>query len=518
MKALLTTGRAPYALRATFCIGATALLGWAFGDVSAGLLATLGAFTGLYGSGRPYWNRALVLAGIGLALTAAVSLGAWAHPLSWVTAPIVVAIAVLATFLCNALRTGPPGAYIVILVGAAGTALPSEHGPARIALLILAGAALAWCVHMCGALFNLRGPERAAVAAAEGAVARFRETPEGPGRAKARHAAAFALHDAWSALITFQPPGPAGPALTELRRRARELHRAFAEQVRAFEGQEAGVVPAAGSPAEVEDLFPLGRLEAARSLEDSFRLEAPAFQAAARLGLASAVTVALSLTFDFSRPYWAISAAAVVLHQGLAWAATIKRAADRIVGTLLGLGLAGIVLALHPQGLALPATLMALQFLIEMLIVRRYPLAVVFVTASALVIASGGQAAADVPALLWARGLDTVLGCGVGLAVYLLTGLHGQARGILREVARVEAAAARVEAQVAAGEVVSLAAREARRDLQHRLFVMAALYESGAGSAVPARREGAAAAVEAAERRGYRALADCWSLEFAGAA
>ena len=44
--------RWPSGLRAAVCMGAPVLVGWLAGDLTAGLTATLGGFTALYGSGR----------------------------------------------------------------------------------------------------------------------------------------------------------------------------------------------------------------------------------------------------------------------------------------------------------------------------------------------------------------------------------------------------------------------------------------------------------------------------------
>ena len=51
--------RWPFALRSGICMAVPVLIGWAVGDVAAGLIATIGGFTSLYGSGRPYVNRGM---------------------------------------------------------------------------------------------------------------------------------------------------------------------------------------------------------------------------------------------------------------------------------------------------------------------------------------------------------------------------------------------------------------------------------------------------------------------------
>jgi uncharacterized membrane protein YccC len=106
---------------AAVCVAAPAAFGWSVGDVPAGLVASIGAFAALYGADRPYGNRALVLAATAAGLACAVGLGAWSQPFGRLGIATVVLVATCATFFCNALRIGPPGAYMFALAGAIGT-------------------------------------------------------------------------------------------------------------------------------------------------------------------------------------------------------------------------------------------------------------------------------------------------------------------------------------------------------------------------------------------------------------
>ena len=67
--------RWPFALRAAICMAVPVLVGWAAGDTSAGLLATIGGFTSLYGSGRPYLNRAIYLGAVAVSFAVVVTIG-----------------------------------------------------------------------------------------------------------------------------------------------------------------------------------------------------------------------------------------------------------------------------------------------------------------------------------------------------------------------------------------------------------------------------------------------------------
>jgi len=287
---------------------------------------------------------------------------------------------------------------------------------------------------MFGALVALRGPEKLAVAAAADAVAYFAQAKGVEARDRARHDAALALHEAWATLVSFQPPNPrADSMLTRLRALNRELHLIFAtcvgtadsaatrpdalaERARAIGIETTSHSECQGNHAAHADV-PLGRLRSSRLLVENLTLQSPAFLLAGRVGIAVALAGAAGAAFGLQRAYWAMAAAVLVLHMGLDWSRTLQRGVERTIGTIVGLGLAGAILAAHPTGLWLVATMMSLQFLIEILVTRNYALAVVFVTSNALVIASGGQAGSDEGTLLVARGIDTAVGCAIGLFV-----------------------------------------------------------------------------------------------------
>lgn len=237
----LAARRWPHALRAALYMGVPVMTGVACGDIGAGLLATIGGFTALYGSGRPYLHPAMELAWIGLGFAVAISLGNWAATLTGFTVPLIALIAMLATWLCNALRVGPPGAYLFTLACASGSAMPTTHiNHWHAGLLVLSGAAFAWLVHMVGALSDPRKPEKTAVSSAVEAVASFIRAVDSPQQDAARHQAALAVHQAWTVLVG-DPPARvrAGGRLSRLRQLNRELHAAFADAMRAASGQDA---------------------------------------------------------------------------------------------------------------------------------------------------------------------------------------------------------------------------------------------------------------------------------------
>jgi uncharacterized membrane protein YccC len=527
-------GRVWFSLRAAVCMGAPILTGWLAGDTSAGLMASIGGFTGLYGSGRPYLSRALQLAVIAFAFAVSVGIGIWVAPVSWAVVIAVAALAMIATWLSNALQIGPPGAYMFTLACAAGTAMPAAHiGPVGAAMLVLGGGAFAWAAHTAGALISYRGPERSAVSSAGRAVIGYIKAIGTAEEGAARFRAAFALHRAWTTLVNHQPwQVPADGPVARLRALNRELHLRFAEamgdasrhqaprpqlieDLRTFIGQ---VRDPQSLPALDENAIPLGHPSASAAMLEALQPGSNPMRVIVRVGIAAALAGALTSIFHFERAYWAVAATVLMLHQGFDWMRTVQRSIERLLGTWIGLLLAGAILMIHPEGVWLALTIMALQFIIEMLVMRNYALAVVFITGAALTIAAGGHRVEDAGSYLWARGLDTLVGCTLALIVFRLLPPRSTTRQIPEQLARVLRAVADATGHLARGEVTTADARKSRRGLQLASFALNHAYED---SLAASRSQRFAAeewwpAIAAVERLAYRTLSTCWAIEQLG--
>lgn len=530
--------RWPFALRAAVCMGSPVLAGWAAGSTTAGLMGTIGAFTALYGSGRPYLNRALHLAVIAVSLALGVALGIQAAVVAWAGVVTVALIAMAATLLCDALAVGPPGAYMFTLACAAGTGMHAEHiSPWHTGLLVLAGGAFAWLVHMSGALLWPRGPEKAAVRAAADAVAAFAAAAGTPRQDTARHWAALAIHESWAALVSYQPvdPAPTG-TLGGLRELNRTLHLLFAQAMRAAAiGRPVpdGVVEEIRAVAERADdpppprtavhpdTVPLGRPGPLESVRRALRRGSPQRLTVLRVGLAALLAGAVGAGLGLDHAYWAAAAAVLMLHQGFDWIRTVQRSLERLTGTWIGLGLAAIVLAAHPRAFGLALTVAALQFVIELTVVRNYALAVVFITPIALTVVSGGRPVPGLGGLLLARGVDTAIGCALALAVFALTARTPAAPRVPDAVTATLRGVDATVRHLASGAVTTPEARTARRDLQTRITALLQTYDAGAGGSSAARRTAAERmwpTVVATQRLAYRTLSACWAVEQVGGA
>lgn len=130
------------------------------------------------------------------------------------------------------------------------------------------------------------------------------------------------------------------------------------------------------------------------------------------VGIALAAAQALQL----SKPYWVpVSCLAVI--QGASMRAVWTKQVHRVIGTGIGLLLAWglLLLPLGPWGMAL--AMMLLAFVIEVLVVRHYGVAVIFITPLTLLLAELATLGQGAPSeMIHARLIDTVLGCLIGFA------------------------------------------------------------------------------------------------------
>jgi hypothetical protein len=483
--------RWPFGVKAGLSSGIMVGAGVAAGNVGAGLIGTLGTFTSRYGNSRPYFNRGAQLAVIAVALAVMVSLGVWAAPVPWLGVLVVSVAAVAAVWLCNTLAVGPPGAYMFVVACAAGIGVSaSQLGPVRVGVLVLAGGVVAWLVQMAGAVTDFRRPERSAVAAAGAAVAAYIEAAGTSAAGATRRKAAATLHESWSVLMNYQPVKPrAGSELHRLRAANHALHVLFANAMTTAADGGRQQPDAAAQARQLSSLklppgtvatrdidrIPLGRPPVARLLRQAVTPGSQTRNVMLRVAIAAPIAGTIAAMLGVGRAYWAMAAAVLVLHQGVDWIRTLQRGTERLLGTWVGLGLAAVILLVHPQGIWLVLIVALLQFTIELLVVRNYTLTVVFITATALTIASGARRV-DAGELLVSRGVDTAIGCAVAIVVYLVA---------------------------------------ARRDLQLATIAMLDAYDAAAGGSAGQRRSAEPRwnVVAATEDLAYRTIAACWDRD-----
>ncbi|MFJ4224145.1 FUSC family protein [Microbacterium sp. NPDC089695] len=139
-----------------------------------------------------------------------------------------------------------------------------------------------------------------------------------------------------------------------------------------------------------------------------------------RVAIVAVVGVLLGLVIDPTRTYWIVGSAIAVIGVAAARRAALQRGLHRMLGTVVGAGAYALLALLHPSGLWLALMLGALQFAVELVVVRHYALALVFITP--LVLLLTGAATGDIGSMQVAveRIVDTVIGAALGAASGLL--------------------------------------------------------------------------------------------------
>jgi uncharacterized membrane protein YccC len=106
----------------------------------------------------------------------------------------------------------------------------------------------------------------------------------------------------------------------------------------------------------------------------------------------------------------------------------------RLAGTAVGIMVAAGLFALHPAGWGLVIIVVVFQTVAQLLVVRNYGFAMVFITPLALLInLLVGTASTDV--VLHDRALETLIGAVVGVGAALVSTRRSIARGVVTQLA-----------------------------------------------------------------------------------
>lgn len=134
------------------------------------------------------------------------------------------------------------------------------------------------------------------------------------------------------------------------------------------------------------------------------------------IGLFVGISLAAAQVLQLEKAYW-VPVSCLAVMQGQSLRAVWNKQVHRVIGTGVGLLLAWGLLLLPLDQWSISLTMMALTFVIEIVVVRHYGFAVVFITPLTLLLAEATTLGQGAPAgLVQARFFDTVLGCLVGLA------------------------------------------------------------------------------------------------------
>lgn len=154
---------------------------------------------------------------------------------------------------------------------------------------------------------------------------------------------------------------------------------------------------------------------------------------AVRYGVAVGVAGVIGAAMGFEHANWAMAAAAVplaVIDTGRPGDAEVRRvltrATHRTAGTMAGLLLAAALLSLNPSAAVVAAIAAALLWPTELFMTRHYAVAIGFFTPLIMLMTELTDPSSPLR-MLTLRGVDTLIGVAVGVAVALL--IRAPARG-----------------------------------------------------------------------------------------
>ena len=482
----------------------------ALGRLDLAMYTMAGSLCALYAHSRPYAARARVLAwvvagmlgGLGVALVTA---SLTTNAIVLVTVGALLAAAQKA--LCDATRIGPPGHVVLAFISSASLFVPQSPGqvPGHLALGAAAGA-WAWIVGMAPGLVRPHGPERRATAHALNAAA---VSAGAPGDARARAAAAAAVHTAWQSLLSTGARSAPRRALERLVVRAEVALAAPAdtdpERLRGWARELSGTGPVPRPDGLGDAADELLGVEAALAFGEPPLLArlGPLAPIALRTALGCALAGYASLALGVGRPYWALVTAASLYQANVTL--TWSRGVQRVTGNLVGVAAFAVLLPLaHAGRAALVLCCLALNFGAEALIGRNYWLGSVCVTPMALLITEFAHSQQP-GELMTDRVLDTLVGALVGfLAAVAVTNRRAGDR-IEEALAAVGRAQEHAAGLLAEERPEPGALESARRGLSAAVVHLRSAADAASGEwwrrALPEER------VMRAEQAGHRTLA-----------
>ncbi|WP_271982816.1 FUSC family protein [Pseudoclavibacter terrae] len=357
------------ALRVALAIGVPLVLLWATGSMPLAIFAVFGAFTSVYGRGLSVFGRFRMQSMAAGSLLASVGVGA-VIALSPERALLVLPAATVWAFLMSLLgdrvRWAPPGPMFQIFALAAIAAL-AVGGEVLLFGIGVALATAAWSL-LLGLAFGAVGVVADRVRARTGA-----ET-SGPMRAAAA-----------GTTVAGVDPARAGAA---------------DDGAGAAGTGRSGLAPATGS---IRSVRPVRSTTVGR---------------AGMFAVGTLIAGAIPLLIGIGHPYWAMVSAIAGLSAATGFH-RVLRATHRLVGTVLGLGVAAVLLAFEPSGLVVVLLVIVLQGGVELFIVRNYTIGLLFLTPLVLVMGrlAGGVSAGQ---LLLERGVETAIGVAVAIGIAVL--------------------------------------------------------------------------------------------------
>lgn len=525
-----TSNRGWYtAFKCGAAVGIPVLIGQLMGDPTFGFLAFVGSFSSQYGFGSAGRMRVRLMVGASLLLVLATLVG-------WVTAGIpaltILALATtafLATLTAKTFDIGPPAAfYMVMAVGVTNRLIDDGINPTRLLLAVVMGAVIGVAMGLSDLLWDRFGPERSAVERAETAVATFANHRDPATATGVQQVCAVAVNHAWTQLLDAGWAANAydrvveNPNLDALGERLIALHEQYLQIAAAW---ATGVSVESGQPVAMPRRHTrettLGRPAMAMMVAGALDWPSEPLLIAIRNFLGVSLAGVIALSFGTDRVYWAATFTVLMLHTGGSRMGQTYRSIQRLIGTVLGVGLFTLLAMWNPAGIWLVLVLTACQALTTYLLPRNYAVAVAPITAMTMLIVAHATGLAPEHTLhlplIEERLVDNLISVTSAIIVVWVTFRHSSVAFLRAYARRVVEAAEQVLDDLALGRRDS---RRARRDRQ-ALYITLLDADVVANRAIaddPHKRDpnrtgasGYAAMATELQTFGYMVLGLCWA-------
>ena len=475
LKQALAVNKKPFPWLKAFSAGLAAslpvIIGLLLGHLEYGLIAGLGGFTYLYVFNIPYAQRAKKLFFVVFGMTFVTVLGTITAPYPLAVAILMGVIGAAALFIFGALRIAGPSAIFFVLVFAMTSGMTVDPELALIrAGLVFVGGSLSWVIAMIGWFFNPYGPEEDVIKRVYLELAVFIDSVGTDTFDESRHSMMSVLNDSdetltvgfisWWETDLFKrlyllnqqaykiftyilnhfldtreklPP--------ELGQMVRELAHSF--NWKETEAAYKRILQPSELDEEVSQLFSMiydanallnepvtrinqsiqiSKLSAKTRFGGAFDKNSIVFISALRFGFITIIAAIIAFELDLARSYW-VPLSCVAVMSGATVVSTHHRAIQRGIGTVIGILIASLILALEPSGYIIAIFVLILTFITELFIVKNYGLAALFFTPNALLMAeSTSEGSFSFTYFASARIIDVLIGTMVGLIGVWLVG------------------------------------------------------------------------------------------------
>ncbi|MFS0561294.1 FUSC family protein [Terribacillus sp. 179-K 1B1 HS] len=432
------------------------LIGFLLGDIIHGFSAALGAFTFLYIGAETYKQRAKKLAAVAICLAAAMVLGSLLAPYTILLSVVAGIIGVIAFYVLNTLQLLIPGPVFFVLIFCMATGLPLDPQSAwERGFYVLLGGALSWLLAMSSWLWTKRNHEKQMLIKSYRQLLAMLQSIGSPSFYQMQHLTILTLKQADRIIYAAKRQ----PATLRLHEQAADIFQTLTQLKnndlprdirKPLEDQLSAIIDALEDakgnwPAYAASELPLlktlqSELEQAYNIASQRQIEEPiqvetesawnvlrngisrtniAVRHALFYGLFIMIASLLAHGLGFNRPYWVpITCAAVLI--GANMTLTIHRAIQRSLGTIVGTLIGGLILSLEPSGFYLILVVGLLQLCVELVIVRNYVFANMFIAPLVLVLVETMNPGNTVSYFVTARVMDTIVGSVIAILAVLL--------------------------------------------------------------------------------------------------